>query len=372
MIVRSRARRNLNPGAVKKRPMMNRRQFREAQKGVALVTILLVVVIATVLGVAMVRDQNTTILRTRNFFSQSQAKQYALGGEELARQILWEDFDKGDKIDILTDAWANQEMKFEFDEGDVRVQIEDMQSKLNVNSLAQTGAAGNDTIGNGATGTGVNSAQITERFFSLFSQIGVDRVFVDRIGDWVDADENTRQLGAEDYQYLGLDRPFRTSGQPMVDLSELRLLLEMDDETYQKLLPYLSALPDLEAGLNVNTAEAVVLQTISSKLTTEAAAQLIATRDTTEGFKSVTEFLQSPEVAGMGVTVQGLGVQSAFFQVRIIARYQERFSYLTSIVQRDLVDGSTRVIYRNNSNKILPIVRKPVDDDDAIEDGTDA
>ncbi len=361
VIVRFRTVKKLCAAVVTRQPFAYKVPNRKAQQGVALITILLVVVIATVLGVAMVRDQNTTILRTRNFFSQSQAMQYALGGEELARQILWQDFNEGEKIDTLADPWANQEMKFEFDEGDVRVQIEDMQSRLNVNSLAESGT----------TGTGANRGLNAERFTSLFSQIGVDRVFVDRIGDWIDKDDNVRQLGAEDYQYLGLDRPFRTSGQPMADLSELRLLLEMDDETYQKLLPYLSALPDPEAELNVNTAEAIVLQSISRDLSTEVAAQIIATRETTEGFKSVTEFLQSPEVAGMGLSAKGLGVQSAFFKVRIIARYQERFSYLTSIVQRDPVDGSTRVIYRNNSNKILPVVRKPVEDEDAVDDETD-
>ncbi len=311
------------------------------QNGVALITILLVVVIATVLSVAMVRDQNMTIVQTRNFFNQSQAKQYALGGEELARQILWEDFDNGQKKDYLLENWADKEMQFEFEDGEVRLQIEDMQSLLNVNSLASSSPTG---------------LQARARFINLFAEIGIDPVYVDRIADWIDEDANVRQLGAEDFEYLGMDRPYRTSGQMMVDISELRLLLDMDREKYQRLLPYVTALPDPESVLNINTAKGAVLQTVSKDLRLEVAQQLADIRDEKEGFDSVEEFLQLPELAGMAISGQGLGVQSAFFKVRITAKFRERFSYLTSIIQRDLIDGSTRVIYRNSSKKILPVV----------------
>ena len=154
----------------------------------------------------------------------------------------------------------------------------------------------------------------------------------------------------------------------MVDITELRLLLDMDREKYQQLLPYVTALPDPETELNINTAEGMVLQTVSKELPLEVAEQLTAIREETEGFNTVTEFLQQPEVAGMGISEQGLGVQSAFFEVRATAIFQGRFSYLTSIVQRDLIDGSTTVIYRNYSKKILPIVKTG---DDEVEDNSD-
>ena len=61
-------------------------------RGVALISILLVVVIATVLGVKMTTEQHFSINRARNYFDQVKVHQYALGGEELARQILYKDF----------------------------------------------------------------------------------------------------------------------------------------------------------------------------------------------------------------------------------------------------------------------------------------
>jgi len=311
------------------------------QQGIALITILLVVVIATVLGVAMVRDQNITIQRTRNFFNQSQAKQYALGGEELSRQILWEDFDQGENRDYLQEEWATSGLQFEFEEGEVQIQIEDLQGRLNVNSLGKVGPA---------------SGQARMRFTNLFAQLGVDQVYVDRIADWIDADANVRQLGAEDFEYLALETPYRTSGQMIVDISELRLLLDLDRDTYEALSPYVAALPYADSELNINTAPAMVLQSISSRLGIEIADVLVTTRDEQQGFESVTEFLQSPDVAGMGISDRGLGVQSAFFEIRVRARFRERFAYLTSIIQRDPLDGSISVIYRNSSKKITPLV----------------
>ena len=77
-------------------------------------------------------------------------------------------------------------------------------------------------------------------------------------------------------------------------------------------------------------------------------------RDESEGFETLELFLQTPELAGLGVVNDGLGVQSAFFEIRTVARYQDRFSYLTSIVHRNPVNGSMRVIARDFSKSYRP------------------
>ena len=54
---------------------------RRGEGGVALVAVLLVVAIATVLSVSMITKQNLAAHKTLNHLEQSQAFQYALGGE---------------------------------------------------------------------------------------------------------------------------------------------------------------------------------------------------------------------------------------------------------------------------------------------------
>ena len=303
------------------------------QKGVALVAILLVVAIGTVIAAAMVAEQQASIQATRGFLSRGQALQYALGGEELARQILYEDFIEDQNTDHLLEPWATAELNYEFEEGEVTLQITDLQSLFNLNALSQNNPEQN---------------LFRQRLLNLINASGGDPAVVDRIQDWIDADTSARPTGGEDFAYLIFEPPYRTGNSLMSDSSELALL-GIEPETYQQLMPYLSALPDERTALNVNTASAAVLQSLAPDLSYGAAEALTQRRDEQAGFNSVREFLQMPELAGFGLPDDGLGVQSAFFEIRILARYQDRFSYLTCIVHRNSLDGSMRILYRDFS-----------------------
>jgi general secretion pathway protein K len=303
-----------------------------SQRGVALISVLLIVVIATILGVSMSREQNFAIIRARMFVEQSRVQQYALGGEELARQILFEDFvEAGDK-DTLVEGWAGDDLRFEFEDGQVSLRIEDLQGRFNLNALVDR--PGGNTVARG-------------RFTNLLAMQGIDVMFVDRIIDWIDTNQNASPLGAEDFEYLGLEQPYRTSGQLLADVSELRLLLDMPPESIELLLRLVASLPDPNSNINVNTALPEVLQALAPDLSLDMAEAMVASRQDTEGYDNVQAFLQDEALAGQSIPLQGLSVQSSYFQVTVLARYQERAGYLTSIIQRNPADGSLRVIYRD-------------------------
>lgn len=345
--------------------------FRGQQQGVALISILLIVVIATVLGAAMTTEQNFSINRARVSFDQSIVKQYALGGEELARQILRQDFIDSPEVDHLGEQWAVPGDVFEFEDGEIELQIIDLQSRMNVNGLASTEANNNgqngsansqlddptngSTIGssNGSPNSSTQDNDTKARLIRLFTQQGAEDRHVHNLKDWIDADDANDGLGAEDYAYLGLDKPYRTAGQLIGDISELRLLLEMEPQQFQLIAPYLVALPDVQIEVNVNTASAGVLQALLPGTDLGTLESLVADRDGGQPFESTSAFLVQAGVQGV---LNGITVRSEFFQVSIKARYQDRFGYLTSIIQRDGTDGSMRVIYRDQSKKILPKV----------------
>lgn len=306
------------------------------EAGVALVSVLLVVAIATVLSVSMITKQNLAIHKTINHLEQSQAYQYALGGEELARQILHDDFEDENKTDHMAEAWAVPIAPFEFDRGEVEIQIVDLQSLFNLNSLAATGARGKTN---------------RQRFRALLSELAIDSFMTDLITDWIDADQSTLQMGAEDYDYLVLDPPYRTAAVLMADVSELRLLLDMDEEDYQNLLSYVVVLPDIAAPININTAPAIILQTIATDLSVDAAQMIVEQRDLEEGFETVNEFFQQPGT--VGATAQGLSVKSQYFRVTSRARYNDRVSTLTSVIQRDAANGQMRVLSRDLGQRFV-------------------
>jgi general secretion pathway protein K len=336
------------PGRPKK-PLASRRGTRggtrSTQRGVALITILFIVVVATVLGVTMARDQHQSIHRTRNALEQGQLKQFALGGEELARQILYEDFSENPNKDHLAETWASPELQFEHPDGLVELQIEDLQGRFNLNSLMDL--------------TTSRGRQQQTRFVALLTTLAIDPVVGARIGDWVDPDQVVRSAGAEDYAYLGLAQPYRTGGQPMVDVSEMRAVLEMDPERYALLEREVAAVADPRAALNVNTASAVVLQAMIPSLTLEMAEGVVAMRDEQEGFDQVSAFLAAAgSPPGSAAALVGLGVQSSFFRVTVRATLQDRVGYLTSVIQRSPIDGSMHVIYRDFTKRFQPRVQE--------------
>lgn len=308
------------------------------QQGIALISILLVVAIATVLAVSMVREQQASIQVTRGFLGRGQASQYALGGEELARQILFEDFSSGTGMDHLLEVWADPELHFEFEEGEVHLTITDLQSLINLNGLSERNPSQNIT---------------RQRMLNFVNTLGIDPSVVDRMSDWIDGDTSIRGAGAEDFEYLLLKPAYRTGNAPMTDVSEV-WLLGLAPEMTSQLLTVLAALPAPEAAININTAGPQVMQALASGLSYEAAQVLIQRRNENEGFETVEMFLQTPELAGLGIVDDGLGVQSAFFEIRTIARFQDRYSYLTSIVHRNPVNGSMRVIARDFSKSYRP------------------
>ena len=328
----------------------------QSQQGVALITILLVVVIATILGVSMTTAQKFAISRARSFFDQGIVRQYAYGGEELARQILHEDFLDAPEVDHRSENWASPDLKFEFEEGEVELLIEDLQGKFNLNSL--------QGLMPDQKASGTTTTQLARlRLNNLLSQVGMDRAFTDRIVDWIDRDEQANPLGAEDFDYLGLDRPYRTGGQTMVDVSELRLILGMTREQYDAISPYLTVLPETGSTINVNTASPEILQLVAPGLSSVESQNIVIRRDENLPFNTVNEFTGDPSIPNASSIKAGtLSVQSSFFQVTVRARYQDRFGYLTSVIQRNPTDGSMRVIYRDQSKKIMTqVVEEPTD-----------
>jgi len=75
---------------------------------------------------------------------------------------------------------------------------------------------------------------------------------VDALADWLDADSDARLQGAESAQYLRQQPPRLAANQPMLDTSELNVLMEQDAGR-QARYPMLCALPQTSGWrLNAN------------------------------------------------------------------------------------------------------------------------
>jgi len=324
----------------------------KAQRGVALITVLLVVAIVTVICAGMIARQQLSIRGTGNQLQARQAWHYALGGEALAQTMLRRDLQTSEgtgqpAVDHLLEPWALPQPAYDLDEGQgqVQVRIEDLAGRFNLNSLVQEQQP--------------NAAAIAQ-FRRLLQRLQITEPYAERLVDWIDSDQQpSGELGAEDNAYLLLDPPYRTAGRRLEDISELRLLLDMRDEDFQRLAPYVSVLP-ADTPLNVNTASAMVLSSLSDSLSPSAAESLVKARQAAP-FRDTATFMAQPALGGVQLQGTNIAVTSQLFQAISEVRLGDRRLALVSRLRRE-DNGDVRVLQRNLGQP--PRLPRPTNDGD--------
>lgn len=361
--------------------------MKRRQRGVALITVLLVVAIVTVVCAGLIARQQLAIRASSNQIQARQALQYALGGEALAQGILTRDLKApgsapGPGVDHPQEAWARPLPTFPIEQGEITVRIEDLAGRFNLNSLVQArqGAQQDEGADPGAADGALNPIAL-QQFRRLLVNLGIEQpAYANRLVDWLDnRPERYQDSGAEDNEYLLAEPAYRAGNRRIEDVSELRLLLGMTDEDYRRLLPHVSALPS-DAALNVNTASAMVLASLRDNLTPGAAQALVQGRPA-EGYRELEAFTQildnlAPPGAGAGQqqpvdpnasgefdpgesqgqgSSQGqprLALSSQYFQVIAEVRVADRRQVMVSTLQREATNatgggGGVRVLQRN-------------------------
>jgi len=298
------------------------------QRGVALITAMLVVALATTAAVAMVSRQQYDIRRTGNLLQAEQAYLYVLGVDDWASQILRRDREDN-AVDYLGEEWSTILPPIPVDGGSVSGAIKDLQGCFNLNDLAVNGVANKDAI---------------QRFRRLLSALSLDTELATVAADWVDKDiDPAFPGGAEDDYYLQLDRPYRTANAPFVSVSELRLLKGVDKDVYSALAPHVCALPT-QVPINVNTATAPVLMSLADGISESDAEALIEGRGD-KGYEDISAFLKSDAIAGRAIPQGLVGVQSNYFVVTSKIKFGRITVNYQSMMQRSDT-GETRILMR--------------------------
>ncbi|MBR9912690.1 MAG: type II secretion system minor pseudopilin GspK [Gammaproteobacteria bacterium] len=300
------------------------------QRGVALIAILLVFTLIVILLGGAITRASLNIRKTTFHLQHSQALQYALGGEALARQLLYRDWeaDQKDKgVDHRNESW-HQEALYEPDNGRMSVVIRDLESRFNLNNLVDS--------------DGKPEPHQAEIFNRLLQALALPTEHTSAIVDWLDPDTQPVATASEDSHYLGMQPPRRSADAPMVDPSELAAAGLFSAEELDKLLPHITALPQATT-INPNTAAEYVLGSLHKELNP---AQVISAREP-DGFQSNSDFLQSDAMAGLTLAESDISVNSQYFQVQVIARFQDTDVYLRSVLHRSPESGTITTLYRS-------------------------
>lgn len=328
---------------------------KERQSGTALISVLLIFFIATYIVTEILERVDRSMRQTGHLIFQDQAYIYAVSAEQLAISILLQDLEEdrknnsGQIIDHPGEFWAN-EVWFPLPGGGISAQLQDAQRLFNVNifNVDKTFAGDlfREFINNSTQVQQTQSNQV-----NVFIDAQSLNNFIGAVVDWADNNDQPEPQGVEDYYYLGLETPYRAGNQPLVSLSELRLIREIGVENYPLLSPFLTALPQT-AKMNINTLNELWIESIPG---VNDASTIVVDR-AEEGFANVsTAFAKQTKPQSIQQSL--FSVSSEYFELDIDVTIEDRQIQLKSLIfrpEQPNANQAVRVIQRHNVHYYAP------------------
>jgi general secretion pathway protein K len=299
-----------------------------AQRGVALITAVLVVAIGTMIAVNLMWRGTLDLRRAEAALAADQGLMYGQGAEAWAADILRQDLVDSPESDHLSEQWAIELPPLPVDGGTIFGRLEDLQGRFNLNNLIAA--------------DGMESELARRQFERLLTSVEVDPGLAGAVVDWLDADTEQRfPTGGEDSAYSDQDPPYRTANSMITSASELMAVAGFDRESYQRVAPYVTVLPR-GSQLNVNTASAVLLASLSDDIDIATAETLVEERAGAEFVDIDATFagLVEPD------TLQVIDGVSEHFLLTATVTLGSNQLTMRSVLQRDR-SGITRALFRS-------------------------
>ena len=323
-----------------------------SQKGLALLSVLLILTLAVILVMAMFERFQGLVRSSSGLQNREQSWLYALSAEQLAMKALEQDFEDDPAVTHLSQYWATEQNGLSVGNGSLTGQVWDRQSCFNLNALSHP----DKTDDNQPTKTHNNLAV----FNALLENIGVDAYEAQKITqasrDWVYPDLTpVGPLGADDNNYMSLPVAYLAGNTDMRDKTEWRAVQGVSALLSQRLMPYLCALPEHELRINVNTLSIkqpeLLAALFANKLSVDQARDILEQRPS-EGWNSVDEFLNQPALNGVDKSniKESLVVKSYYFELDAEVRIQKTSTRWQSLMVRDKNDQLTVIRRREVSS----------------------
>ncbi|ERL54864.1 type II secretion system minor pseudopilin GspK [Psychrobacter aquaticus] len=256
-----------------------------SQRGVALLTILLLVVSITVVAGAMLASQKIAIRRSGLLFDQNQLLQDINAGQQLAVTMIRAD-NKLNDTDSVQDIWAQPIPPYNLGTHSISIELRDEASRFNINNLYQKGAV--DT-----TALAV--------FQRLLTQLNLDSEIAIAVLDYQDTDGEVHEDGGnESVVYTQQSNAISANtlpNQPFISIDQLQEIRGVDADVLAALRPYITATPYF-VPINVNTASPVLLAALIEGGTGEQMQELVAIREK-QALTAVDDMWQLPILSSL-------------------------------------------------------------------------
>lgn len=298
------------------------------ERGAALLTVLMIVAAMSVAALAITRAVTDATQRSRALDSQAQLALYAVAAEEVAKARL---------VDVLAPLenklfaelpGLGEPQIIPVDGGAFSVTARDATNCFDLNALTRNGDDG-ELVGDmnvQRTYQSLLTASIDEGYAS--DLVGL----VSSLTDWMDANSVPANGGAEDSYYLSEVPSYRTSGQKLASIDELRAIRGYTPDILARIAPMVCALPEdmslQRQQLNINTLredQAPLLQAVlGDALSLDDIEGLILSRPE-GGWPDVESLLGDPVVERIDpsqIETDRLGVVSSLVEVSANVSYR--------------------------------------------------
>jgi general secretion pathway protein K len=256
------------------------------EKGSALIITLLLVTILVGLTAEFAYEVFVDSSAFSNWANAQKASYIARSGQNIAARLI----DEVNKETYTAEPYVLLPVPPVFESGiELSVKIEDENRNFNINSIIYPNGRTNDRA--------LASLQ------KLLEYLNINPDFALFVADWIDPDSEPRAVGSEE----------ETANRPLWSTEELALIRGIDNEGVKKLKPFVTVFGN---GLvNINTADAAVLQCLSKDMTGDMAQRIIDYRET-EPFHDKNHIVRVAGLEAIGISIlDRITVKSSTFRV---------------------------------------------------------
>lgn len=314
------------------------------ERGAALLSVLLLVAVMAVIATIMLDRLNLATRLAGNGQAMTQARLYATSAETLAMARIKAMVDVSQERTVDRGGLLGREFPLPLARGTVLARVDDAGNCFNLNSLVEADAQGVLKL------RVVGLTQLRALMAGLAMPPAESAIASDAIADWIDSDGASAPNGAEDETYQGSAVPYRTAGRLIGDVSEIRAVRGMTPQFYERLRPWLCALPAAQLSpINVNTLrpdQALLLSMLApSAIPVERARAILAARPAL-GWANSEDALRGVGGGAEGVLPQGqLQVRSRWFLLTQTVTVDSAVVEEQALI--DVGDNPPRVAFRS-------------------------
>jgi len=329
------------------------------QQGVALITVMLIVALASIIAAQMTTRLQTQMQRSTNISFNQQAYWYAMSAEAFSKRILIKAFKDEPEVTHLEQIWAAEATNYPVDFGEISGEISDLQSCLNLNALhpeaktkdqaddsgsgASSDSSKNDTSSKQGKNKQLPAATVLEALIINLNVEGIGpfeaEAMVNALTDWLDSNDMiTGSGGAEDNDYASREFPYLAANSYLASVNELRLIEHFTPAVILALVPFVCVLPQNSQHLiNINTLDAENPELLQAMLDSslDEAQEVLSARDSS-GYENIEDFYKLPELSKIKMAKWQKAqfvVDSEYFKLKASARFNNSYFSMSSIMQ---------------------------------------